>query len=204
MEKLRVNIMIENDEELLQEMKSMYLKCPQAVKYVKDLGIPDEAVDDNIVKIFDLVSDINYCSNCPGVKKCKKKNPLLCTKLVYVNGEVDRQLVPCKELLKQVIFQKQFVIRDFEEDWMDSNLRSIDRNSGRDEALAKYREFVKDKKNNWIYLTGGKNSGRSYFASALVVDAPQNRKSFVSGTGVTIMRSSSQAHPPESDKATSS
>ena len=176
MEKLRVNIMIENDEELLQEMKSMYLKCPQAVKYVKDLGIPDEAVDDNIVKIFDLVSDINYCSNCPGVKKCKKKNPLLCTKLVYVNGEVDRQLVPCKELLKQVIFQKQFVIRDFEEDWMDSNLRSIDRNSGRDEALAKYREFVKDKKNNWIYLTGGKNSGRSYFASALVVDAARRER----------------------------
>ena len=176
MEKLKVNLSFENDEKLLKEMKEMYLKCPQAVKYVNDLGIPAEAIDDNIVKIFDLVSDINYCNKCPGVKKCAKMNPLLCTRLVYVNGEVDRQLVPCKELLKQVVFKKQFVIRDFDEDWMDANLRSIDRNAGRDQALARYHEFVKDKKNNWIYLTGGKNSGRSYLAAALVVDAARRER----------------------------
>ena len=176
MEKLKVNFFIQDDDELRKGMKEMYLKCPQAIKYVKDLGIPDEAIDENIGKIFDLVCDINDCNQCPGVNKCHKKNPLLCTRLVYVNGELDRQLVPCKELLKQVIFQKQFVIRDFIEGWTDSNLRSIDRNSGRDEALAKYSEFVKNKRNSWIYLTGGKNSGRSYFAAALVVDAARRER----------------------------
>lgn len=176
MEKLRVNIQIEDDNELRQEMKKMYLQCPQAIKYLKDLGIPDEKIDDNIVKIFDFVCDINYCNKCPGVKKCAKQNPLLCTRIVYTNGEVDRQLVPCKELLKQVVFQNQFTVRDFDENWLDSNLRSIDRNAGRDEALNRYREFVKDKKNNWIYLTGGKNSGRSFFAAALVVDAARRER----------------------------
>ena len=171
MEKLKVNLKFDTNEEILDEMKKMYLNCPQAVKYCKELGIPDEKIDDNIIKIYDFVSDLNYCKNCPGVKKCAKKNPLLCTKIVYTHGEVDRQLVPCKELLRNIAFQNQFTIRDFEESWLDSNLRSIDRTSGREEALDKYREFVKDKKNNWIYLTGGKNSGRSYFAAALVSDA---------------------------------
>ena len=73
MEKLKVNMNIESDQELIAEMKKMYLGCPKAVKYVNELGIPPEAVDDNIVKIFDFVSDINYCDKCPGVRKCKKR-----------------------------------------------------------------------------------------------------------------------------------
>lgn len=171
MEKLRLNITVATDEELLEEMKKAYQNCPQAVKYCNDLGIPAEKIDESIVKIFDFVSDINYCKKCPGTKKCAKQNPLLCTKIVYTHGEVDRQLVPCKELLKQIAFKKQFAIMDFDEAWLDSALRSIDRNAGRDLALEKYRDFIKNKDNHWIYLTGSKNSGRSYFAAALVVDA---------------------------------
>ena len=171
MEKLKVNIKVQSDDELLLEMKKAYEACPQAIKYCADLKIPDEKIDENIVKIFDFVNDINYCKKCPGVKKCAKSNPLLCTKIVYEHCEVDRQLVPCKELLKQITFKRQFVVRDFDEDWLDSNLRSIDRNQGRDLALLRYRNFLKEKDNEWIYLTGSKNSGRSYFAAALVVDA---------------------------------
>jgi len=171
MEKLRLNITVDTDEELLEEMKKAFDNCPQAVKYCNDLGIPREKIDENIVKIFDFVSDINYCKKCPGIKKCGKQNPLLCTKIIYTHGEVDRQLVPCKELLKQIAFKKQFSIMDFDEEWLDATLRSLDRNAGRDLALEKYRDFIKNKDNHWIYLTGSKNSGRSYFAAALVVDA---------------------------------
>ena len=170
MEKLKVNYTVESDDELLNEMKKAYEACPAAVKYCNDLKIPAEKIDENIVKIFDFVSDINYCKKCPGLKKCAKTNPLLCTKIIYEHGEIDRQLVPCKELLKDITFKKQFITRDFDEEWLDSNLRTIDRNSGRDLALARYRDFLKEKDNSWIYLTGSKNSGRSYFASALVVD----------------------------------
>ena len=171
MEKLKVNYTVESDDELLEEMKKAYLACPAAVKYCNELKIPSEKIDENIVKIFDFVSDINYCKKCPGVKKCAKANPLLCTKIVYEHGEIDRQLVPCKELLKQITFKKQFIVMDFDEEWLDGNLRSIDRNAGRDLALQRYRDFLKEKDNSWIYINGSKNSGRSYFASALVVDA---------------------------------
>lgn len=176
MEKLKINMTVETDDEIIEQMKKAYQACSQAIKYCNDLGIPAEKVDENIVKIYDFVSDINYCKKCPGVKKCNKTNPLLCTKIIYSHGEVDRQLVPCKELLKQISFKKQFIIMDFEEEHLDSNLRSIDRNAGRDLALEKYRDFVKNKQNHWIYLIGGKNSGRSYFASALVVDAARRER----------------------------
>ena len=176
MEKLKINMTVETDDEIIEQMKKAYQACPQAIKYCNDLGIPAEKVDENIVKIYDFVSDINYCKKCPGVKKCNKTNPLLCTKIIYSHGEVDRQLVPCKELLKQISFKKQFIVMDFEEEHLDSNLRSIDRNAGRDLALEKYRDFVKNKQNHWIYLIGGKNSGRSYFASALVVDAARRER----------------------------
>ncbi len=176
MEKLKVNMVVEKDEDLRQKMKEAYLACPQAIKYISELKVPDEVIEKNIVKIFDFVSDINYCNRCPGVKKCNKTNPLLCTKIIYSHGELDRQLVPCKELLKQVTFKNQFVIRDFEEDWLDSNLRSIDRNKGRELAINKYHNYIKTKDNSWIYVTGNKNSGRSYLAAALTSDAARRER----------------------------
>ena len=172
MEKLKVNLKVEKtSDDILEQMKKAYSACPQAVKYCNDLKIPSEVIEENIVKIYDFVRDINYCSNCPGIKKCAKSNPLLCTKIVYSNGTVDRSLVPCKELLKDLTFKKKFAVRDFDEAWLDTNLRSVDKNAGRNLALEKYRDFVKNGDNRWIYMTGGKNSGRSYFAAALTVDA---------------------------------
>ena len=172
MEKLKINNYEDySDQKMIDDMKKYFLQSPTSVKYIKDLGISDSEIDDNISKIFEFAFDVEYCKKCPGVKKCAKTNPLLCIKIVYDHGVVDRQLVPCKELLKQITFQKQFIVRDFEEDLLDSNLRSIDRNQGRDEAILKYHSFIKEKDNSWIYLTGSKNSGRSYFAAALVVDA---------------------------------
>ena len=176
MEKLKISNLpsYDADEKLLEDMKKAYMACPQAIKYCNELGIPAEKIDENIIKIYDLVRDITYCSKCPGVKKCAKSNPLLCTRIIYSQGEVDRHMVPCKELLKDITFKKQFIVRDFEEEWLDSNLRSIDRNSGRSQAMVKYHEFMKNKKASWIYLTGSKNSGRSYFAASLIVDAARH------------------------------
>ena len=188
MEKLKIENIptYESDDEIREKMKKAYLACPQAVKYCNELGIPADKIDEFIVKIYDFVSDINYCSKCPGVKKCAKSNPLLCTKIVYTQGEVDRQMVPCKELLRDITFKKQFLIRDFPEDWLDSSLRSIDRTSGRNKAMVKYHDFIKNKNGHWIYLTGSKNSGRSYFAASLVVDAARKERGHVCFVNSTL------------------
>ena len=64
MEKLKISNLpnYDADEKLLEDMKKAYMACPQAIKYCNELGIPADKVEENIVKIYDLVRDINYCS----------------------------------------------------------------------------------------------------------------------------------------------
>lgn len=177
MEKLKVNLNYQSDDKILSEMKEAYLNCPSAVKYCRDHGIPEEVIDSDITKVYDFVSDLNYCKNCPGVKKCNKQNPLLCTRIVYTSGILERQLVPCKEIIKRMQFERLFKVRDFPEEWLDVSLKSdVDKTAKRTEAVKKYGNFIKTGQNDWIYLVGSKNSGRSYLAAALVVDAARREK----------------------------
>ena len=171
MEKLKFNFTLGDDTELLKKMKEAYLACPAAVKYCKELGIPDEKIDKYITKVFDFVSDINYCKKCPGIKNCKKENAYLISKVDYHGTIVETTLAPCKEIIKRVAFEKQFQVRDFNDDLLDVSIRDIDKTSSRKEALQQYAEFVKGNANPWIYLTGGAGSGRSYFAAVMCVDA---------------------------------
>ena len=72
-ERLKVNnLKITADDSLLDQMKEVVHTCPKAMKYCKSLGMSEEDIDNNIIKIFDFARDINYCSNCPGLKQCKK------------------------------------------------------------------------------------------------------------------------------------
>ena len=172
MEKLKVNLDYASDDSVLKEMRKAYDNCPAAVKFCRDNGIPDEVIDNDITKVYDFVSDLNYCKNCPGVKKCNKNNPLLCTRIVYTSGILERQLVPCKEIIKRMRFERMFKVRDFPEEWLDVNLKDdVDSTVERKKALKKYINYVKTGINEWIYLVGSKNSGRSYLAAAMVVDA---------------------------------
>ena len=172
MEKLKVNLDYASDDSILKEMRKAYDNCPSAVKFCRDNGIPDEVIDNDITKVYDFVSDLNYCRNCPGVKKCNKNNPLLCTRIVYTSGILERQLVPCKEIIKRMRFERLFKVRDFPEEWLDVNLKEdVDSTLERKKALQKYISYIKTGKNDWIYLVGNKNSGRSYLAAAMVVDA---------------------------------
>ena len=177
MEKLKVNLNYQSDENILAEMKKAYENCPTAIKYCRDNGIPEDIIDSEITKVYDFVSDLNYCRNCPGVKKCNKQNPLLCTRIVYTSGILERQLVPCKEIIKRMRFERLFKVRDFPEEWLDISLtKDVDQTAKRTAAIKKYAEFLKKGQNHWIYLVGNKNSGRSYLAAAMVVDAAKKDK----------------------------
>jgi len=176
MERLKIDINYEKDNDLLNKMMEAYKNCPTVIKYLNDLGVPDDIIFDNITKIYDFVSDVNYCKNCPGCKACAKENPLLCTKIIYRNGVIERELVPCKEFLKRVSFEQTFKVRDFPEEWLDKTMRDVDKASGRVIAMNKYAEYLKKEINNWIYLTGGANSGRTFLAAMLCVDAAKRGK----------------------------
>ena len=170
-EKLKIkNLDVKSDDSLIQQMKEALYACPAAVKFCKDQGMSEQVMEDNITKIYDFVRDVNYCRKCPGIKHCKKDNTYLNTKVTYSYGVVDTQLIPCKEILKRVSFERQFVVRDFSDEWLDTIMADVDKSKEKTEAMETYMKYLKNQDNTWLYLTGGIGSGKSFFAAALSID----------------------------------
>ena len=158
---------IKSDDTLVEQMKEALYACPGALKYLRDLGMSDEVMEENITKIYDFVRDVIYCRKCPGIKKCKKDNAYLNTKITYNYGVVDTQLIPCKEILKRVSFERQFLVRDFPDEWLDLVMGDIDKSKPKSEAGNIYMSYLRNEDTSWIYLTGGIGSGKSYLTFAV-------------------------------------
>ena len=178
MERLKAKIDLGSDEKVLDEMFEAYQNCPTAIKYLQKLGMTEEVVKENITIIIDFVEDINYCKKCPGVKNCKKNSPLLCTNITYKNGVVDRLITPCSKMLHQIEFEKQFIVRDFDEEWLDHGMKKMDRDasSGRTRALKKYIDYKEGRSDEWLYLQGGQNSGKTYVAAQICIDLAKSKQ----------------------------
>ena len=171
MEKLKIkNLDVHSDDNLIQQMKEALYACPSALKFLKELGMSEEVMDRNITKIYDFVRDINYCRKCPGIKKCKKDNAYVISKVTYSYGVVENQLIPCPEILKRVSFERQFLVKDFSDEWLDVIMSDVNKSKSKTEAMETYMKYLRNESNDWIYLTGGIGSGKSYFAAALSID----------------------------------
>ena len=170
-EKLKIkNLNVQSDDTLIQQMKEALYACPSALKFCKELGMTDEVMERNITKIYDFVRDVNYCRKCPGIKKCKKDNAYVISKVTYSYGVVENQLIPCPEILKRVSFERQFLVKDFSDEWLDVILSDIDKSQSKTLAMETYMKYLRNESTDWIYLTGGIGSGKSYFAAALSID----------------------------------
>lgn len=180
MEKLKIgDYKIESDDSLIQQMKEALYACPNVLKLCKQMGMTDEVIDDNIIKIYEYVRDVNYCRKCPGLKKCKKENAYLNTTFKYANNIVETQLVPCKELLKRVSFEKQFKVKDFPDEWLDARVADYDTSKMQQEtnknnpvakALGILSLYELNKETRWVYMRGGNKTGKSYLAATMAID----------------------------------
>lgn len=170
MERLTQNFHFDEDEKLLQDMKEEVYKNQAAIKYLRQNKVPDEIIEKEIVKIYDFVSDLNFCKTCPGINNCNKQTPRLCTKIVYKNGIISRKLVPCKKYLEYINFKGQIKTRDFPDEWLESELKRIDFSEGRTEAIKKYKAFFQNENNEWLYLLGEAGTGRSFLAANIAID----------------------------------
>ena len=171
MEKLKIkNINVSSDDNLIQQMKEALYACPSALKFLREQGMSDEVMDKNITKIYDFVRDINYCRKCPGIKNCKKDNAYVISKVTYSYGVVENQLIPCPEILKRVTFERQFLTKDFPDEWLDVVMSDVDKSKEKTLAAANYMKYLRNEDYNWLYLTGGIGSGKSYLAAAMSID----------------------------------
>lgn len=172
MEKIKINMQIDDDEKILSSMKQAYYDCPEAVKYCSEIGISQSEAEDNITKLYDFVCDKNYCKNCPGMNKCQKNNPLLISKPVYKNGVVSIQMSPCKEFIRQMRFEKQFLIRDCPTEWLEKKLRDVKQNTlSKKKAVKKYIDYLNQIDSGWIYSYGGIGAGKSFLGAVMAADA---------------------------------
>ena len=170
-ERLKINsYKISADDSLVDQMKEALYACPKAVKYCKSLGMSEEIMEENVIKIYDFVRDINYCDKCPGIKKCTKENAYLNSKVTFNNGVVETQLIPCRALLKRVSFERQFLVQDFPDEWLDETMSDVNKTRARTQAFSAFNIYVKDEQTNWIYFTGGIGSGKSYIAAVMAIE----------------------------------
>lgn len=176
MKRMIANSLFKEDESFKQEMRDTFHNSSAAVKYIKALNVSDEVIEENLVKIYDFTLDLQYCKKCPGLDACNKETPRLCTKIVYREGKLDRQLVPCKKYLDYVNFKRQFVVRDFPEDNLKATLKNIDQTGPRLEAIKKYKEILETQNGEWLFINGEEGTGRSYLASLITVDLAKNKK----------------------------
>lgn len=170
MEKINVNLNIESSQQELEKMYDEVVNSPIGMQELKKMGIIEEKIKDNIVKIYDFVKDIEYCSSCPGVKKCKKNNPLLCTKLTYFNGFVERQLEPCKHLLEQVKYEGRFCFKDFDEKFDNISIKDKNFDFGKKRAtiFKEFQSILKSNQKKWLFLSGKPQTGKTYLSIALL------------------------------------
>ena len=177
MERLIPNYHFDEDEKALKAMKEAFLDCPAAVKAIRALKIPEDKIDQEIVKIYDFVSDINFCKKCPGVNACNKETPRLCTKIVYQDGIVSRELVPCKKYLEYVKFKGQFSVRDFDESWLSFDIKKLDKTTQRVEVIQKFNSIMNGElENSWIYISGEAGTGRTFVAANLAIEVAKKEK----------------------------
>ena len=170
MERLIQNYHFDEDQKLLQEMKETIYSNPAAMKYLRQNKISDEVIENEIVKIYDFVSDLNFCKKCPGLSACNKQTPRLCTRITYQNGVISRELVPCKKYLEFIKFQSQFKVRDFPDEWLNTEIKKMDKTAERKEAIEKYTKYFKGENSEWLYLMGEEGTGRSFLAANIAID----------------------------------
>jgi DNA replication protein DnaC len=69
-----------------------------------------------------------------------------------------------------VSFERQFLVRDFNDEWLDNVLSDINKTKEKTEAVETYMKYLRNEDNTWLYLTGGIGSGKSFFAAVLSID----------------------------------
>ncbi|MCD8204865.1 MAG: ATP-binding protein [Coprobacillus sp.] len=159
-EKISIDFSVENDTSLEASWKQFISDHKNEVPLPE--GLSDELIDKYYDKVYDYMISYLYCKNCPGKAHCEKNEPLTSINLSVYCGVAEESSSPCKEIINDYFFQRQYEIMDFPSSWLNANRRNIDKSTARAEAL---RRAIQSKE--WTYIEGTPRSGKSYLAVAI-------------------------------------
>ena len=138
-----------------------FKKDPAVYEAIQRLGLSKGQVKEFVGPLLDLQEDLAYCSSCPGLAQCKKANPHFNVRLELEDGILDRHYDPCPLAEKEARFERNYLKREFPAEWKDYDLSRVDLSAKRSEAIVEMTKILKRKSDRWLYLTGGKKSGKS-------------------------------------------
>ncbi|MCD8203962.1 MAG: hypothetical protein LUB56_02430 [Coprobacillus sp.] len=159
-EKISIDFSVDRDLSIEKEWKAFIKEHKKEVPLPE--GLTDDLIDIYFDKVYDYMQSYLYCKNCPGKNSCKKEEPRTSASLSIYCGVVEENIAPCKEMVNDYLFQRQYEIADFPEYYLEASLRNIDKSTPRAEAL---RRTLQSR--DWAYIQGAARSGKSYLAAAI-------------------------------------
>lgn len=168
----------EKKKKALQEI----LKSPASSHLIKDNGLSEEVIRDNVWTVNRWLNEIAPCSGCKSLTFCGQKVKGYVPDLVY-DGIVKKNLVPCrymKEKLKAESHLGRILINQMPESLYTVSFASIDVNAKEnDAAYCKVLDEVWTAydNNQGIFLYGGMGTGKTYLAACAVNEAARKGRS---------------------------
>ncbi len=145
------------EEEAVESLK----KDETVYETIKKLGLTKGQVKQYLGFLLDLRDDNSYCLHCPGLEDCEKANPHYVLKLEFDGDILERHYDRCAPFLEEEAFRKRYIQRDFPKEWIRYDLYSIDKSKKRNAAILAMVSLLSGQSDRWLYLTGGKRSGKS-------------------------------------------
>ncbi len=159
-EKISIDFKVDRDLSTENEWKKFINEHKKEIPLPSNLT--DELIDTYFDKVYDYMQSYLYCLKCPGKDRCNKEEPRTCASLSVYCGVVEENISPCKEMINDYIFQRQYEIADFPDFYYDATMRNIDKSTPRAEALRRTLQS-----HEWTYIQGPSRSGKSYLAAAI-------------------------------------
>lgn len=167
-------ILISNDLDRFkeEELNALYNDFLMQ-KYLNELNINVELVNEYLDIFLDINDDLHYCTSCPGIEKCKKKNPYLLIKPEIDGKYIERKMVFCPKMIQKRELENKFIVRDFYNEWVGKsmyNKADFDISEIRKPLIIKCRDLLKSESKEWLYLYGPSRLGKSYIVTLLIQD----------------------------------
>jgi len=171
MDKIKINQteFIDDDlDAIIEQQYQNLINDPLVHHEIKRLGATPDEVKQNIAMFLAYQEDRHYCSACPGLDDCDKRQRHYQIKLERVGRFIERTYEPCPLLMAKYERDRKFWISDFDESWKDKRFNDIDGKASRKTLLEAAMTLIKGKSHRWLFITGGHRVGKTYLMVMII------------------------------------
>ena len=159
----------EEDIAYENELKENIKKDDEFVnEFIRPLKMSKEQFNDSLMLFVDAQKEFHNCKNCPGLKECKNSCQGFMIRPTITQKLVTKTFKPCRLYEKNRNFMKQFLYKDYSDDFNGLLLKNMNnyRNGYRQQLKIALKEILEQNLKNWIYIYGPTKSSKSEYLMA--------------------------------------